>query len=175
MVKAACNPVLSTCSRQNPAKPYFSPCMQWPHLHLFLPFGAGSRPAGRLREQTGTMAGAQLLRSPTLPACTCLPLAARHPAQLSSQPCTARVSTWPAHSGSSSSPCSFGRRSHTLRVAALEEAPAETSADLRDGSGDPQSLSASGVFADVRLPICSMLRDHCVRHLRAERSRMSHG
>ena len=93
------------------------------------------------------MAGAQLLRSPTLPPCTCPQLAARQPAQ-HRQPCTARLSAWPSHSVSSSSSCSSARRSHTLRVAALEEAPAETSAAERTGS-DAHSLSAEGVFADV--------------------------
>ena len=93
------------------------------------------------------MAGAQLLRSPTLPPCTCPQLAARQPAQ-HRQPCTARLSAWPSHSVSSSSACSSARRSHTLRVAALEEAPAETSAAERTGS-DAHSLSAEGVFADV--------------------------
>ena len=92
------------------------------------------------------MAG-QLLRSPTLPPCTCPQLAARQPAQ-HRQPCTARLSAWPSHSVSSSSACSSARRSHTLRVAALEEAPAETSAAERTGS-DAHSLSAEGVFADV--------------------------
>lgn len=116
--------------------------------------GAASAANLQIRTRSGcNMAGAQLLRSPTLPSCTCLQLAARHPAQLR-QPCTARLGTWPAPNGSSSSTCSLARRSHTLRVAALEEAPAEASADLRVGS-DPSSLSADGVFADVRpLLIC---------------------
>ena len=86
--------------------------------------------------------GSLLLRSPTLPT----PCPRCGPPPLTARRHSPAPHSWPA----SGSACSSGvrQRSHTLRVAALEEAPAEASA-AQEQPAEDASESLEGRFAEV--------------------------